>query len=137
MLVVTLRLSPWHSSCRFLPSKETQAVFLLSGDTEIFNSTPAGTTIGLQSSYDVWWEECMINEIRCMHGGSRKGEVAPEGERVWTDGGDHNCRDTRVDHAGTSGHCIGCTSRRGGHDQAIALITHSVILYLYTNTWTR
>ena len=49
MLVVTLRLSPWHSSCRFLPSKETQAVFLLSGDTEIFNSTPAGTTIGLQN----------------------------------------------------------------------------------------
>ena len=52
MLVVTLRLSPWHNSCRFLPSKETQAVFLLSGDTEIFSSTPAGTTIGLQNSYD-------------------------------------------------------------------------------------
>ena len=48
MLVVTLRLSPWHSSCLFRPSKDTQAVFLLSGDTEIFSSTPAGTTIGLQ-----------------------------------------------------------------------------------------
>ena len=69
--------------------------------------------------------------------GAEIGEVAPEGERVWTDGGDHNCWYTRVDHAGTSGHCIGCTSRRGGHDQAIALITHSVILYLYTNTSTR
>ena len=46
MLVLTLRLSPWQSSCRFLPSKETQAVLRLSGDTVIFSSTPAGTTIG-------------------------------------------------------------------------------------------
>ena len=48
MLVVTLRLSPWQSSCLFLPSKLTQAVFLLSGDTEILSSTPAGTTMGLK-----------------------------------------------------------------------------------------
>ena len=48
MLVVTRRLSPWHSSCLFLPSKLTQAVFLLSGETEILSSTPAGTTMGLK-----------------------------------------------------------------------------------------
>ena len=67
MLVVTLWLSPWHSSCRFLPSKETQAVFLLSGDTEIFSSTPAGTTIGLQSSHDV----CKMKLDACMVGAEK------------------------------------------------------------------
>ena len=46
LLVVTLRLSPSHSSCLFLPSKLTQAVFLLAGLTEILSSTPAGTTMG-------------------------------------------------------------------------------------------
>ena len=49
MLVVTLRLSPWHNSCLMRPSKLTQAVLRLSGETEIFNSTPAGTTIGLRN----------------------------------------------------------------------------------------
>lgn len=46
MDVVTRRLSPCNSSCRFLPSNDTQDVFRLSIDTDIFNSTPAGTTIG-------------------------------------------------------------------------------------------
>ena len=46
LLVVTVRLSPWHSSFLILPSKLTQAVFLLAGLTEIFSSTPAGTTMG-------------------------------------------------------------------------------------------
>ena len=48
MLVVTLMLSPWHNSCLMRPSKLTQAVLRLSGETEIFNSTPAGTTMGLE-----------------------------------------------------------------------------------------
>ena len=55
MEVVTLRLSPWQSSWRFLPSKETQAVFLLSGLTVIRSSTPAGTTIGLQEEVRRGW----------------------------------------------------------------------------------
>lgn len=39
-------LSPWSSSWRLLPSNDTHEVFLLSGETDIFSSTPAGTTIG-------------------------------------------------------------------------------------------
>ena len=55
MEVVTRSESPWHSSCLFLPSKETQAVFLESGLTEIFSSTPAGTTMGLGEGGLRWW----------------------------------------------------------------------------------
>lgn len=43
-----LILSPWHISCLFLPSNETHAVFLASGESIILSSTPAGTTMGLK-----------------------------------------------------------------------------------------
>lgn len=45
-----LMLSPWRISCLFRPSKDTHAVFLASGDSIIFSSTPAGTTIGRNDS---------------------------------------------------------------------------------------
>lgn len=46
MDVVTRRLSPCNNSCRLRPSNDTHDVLRLSSETDIFNSTPAGTTIG-------------------------------------------------------------------------------------------
>ena len=46
MHFVNTHLSPCNNSWRFLPSNDTQDVFRLSGEMEIFSSTPAGTTIG-------------------------------------------------------------------------------------------
>lgn len=46
MHCINTHLSPCNNSWRFLPSNDTQDVFRLSGEMEIFNSTPAGTTIG-------------------------------------------------------------------------------------------
>lgn len=48
--VVTRKLSPCNSSCRFRPSNDTHDVLRLSIETDIFNSTPAGTTIGRKLS---------------------------------------------------------------------------------------
>ena len=71
MLVVTLRLSPWHNSCLMRPSKLTQAVLRLSGETEIFNSTPAGTTMGLKISCHLKYSNSVLylKERLCGHMG--------------------------------------------------------------------
>ncbi|KAI2797596.1 hypothetical protein BLOT_014130 [Blomia tropicalis] len=49
-LFIYLYLSPTSISCRFRPSNETHAELRESGETQIFNSTPAGTTIGRNES---------------------------------------------------------------------------------------
>ena len=42
-------------------------MFLLSGDTEIFNSTPAGTTIGLQSFREMGKRSFLAREESFQH----------------------------------------------------------------------
>ena len=44
--VVILKTSPCVNSCRFRPSKDTQAELRASGLNITFNSTPAGTASG-------------------------------------------------------------------------------------------
>ena len=139
--VVTLRTSPWLNSCRFRPSKDTQAEFRASGLSITFSSTPAGT--GRRKGEMLFLILLFLllllirphstNLTACLYS-----YLNPELHRTWdwserqrvrADGGDENWGNRGMNHRRPRGQGIGSASRRCRNDQTVSLYGGIYISY--------